>query len=673
MSRRRSVAVLATVVVLQPVVSQRVAVAAQGTAPPTTKLSALGVRDINVRGTSATATAFVTIPPGYDVRGGTVDLHYEHSPLLLASRSTITVVAGDRPVTSAKLTRATASGGHLRFRLPALRDVDGGIVLSARFAMRLTDDRCEDPQNPALWARLRADSTVAPLLVPARRSLADMPRTLVPGTPDTALTVQLASRPTAGELEAAGTAAAAVGRAAAVRNVDPLVLMSRQAPTDGPSVAVAAGSRLTSLLDPGRALPTGSGLGALLVVPGGPPRLVIGGSDDVGVRRAASALTPGRLTPLTGTTARVSAAPPLAPRRATAWRERTASFAQLGLPSREIVGAGTQTLDLVVDRPPQWRIKDGAVLDLRVDAGAALATGRSGVTVIVAGYEVGTRRLHAASGIQRLRFKIPEGIVDTDLSGRAVRRIPISLRFDLDPTRTPCEAVDDSGLRVAVLATSSLTLPHDDTDAQDLSRFPAPLAVPGRGVDIVVPRSPSEAELTAGLQLAAAVGRWSDPATPLPRLVTSAGLGRKARNGHGLILVNRADRDLGRQISVTGETLGGRGDGLLALRDSPWADGRTVLVVRGDAEGVVRASRAVTRADVVRRLAGRGVRVAPGPQALSEGSPQAGPPVALAPVPDAGLGEDVPVWAVPSGVVLLALVATAGLLGRRRWGGRRRV
>ncbi|MCW3040434.1 MAG: hypothetical protein JWM31_2339, partial [Solirubrobacterales bacterium] len=74
----------------------------------------------------------------------------------------------------------------------------------------------------------------------------------------------------------------------------------------------------------------------------------------------------------------------------------------------------------------------------------------------------------------------------------------------------------------------------------------------------------------------------------------------------------------------------------------------------------------------VSQLLGRIVRVAGGPEAVAAGDPQAGPPLALAPVPDSDLGDAIPVWAVPAGVVLLALLAAGAFLARRRWGSPRR-
>jgi hypothetical protein len=614
-------------------------------------LEDLGDSGGSARGIEASVTTFVPLPPGYALAGGTADLRFEHSPLLLADRSTVTLLAGDVPVASARLTRANATGGRLRARLPSLPQARGGFTLTARFSMRLTRDDCEDPRNAALWARVLPSTTVDANLVPARRGLADALANLAPAAPGESVDLVLPGRPTAGQLAAAGIAAGAVGRAGARAGVDPLIEL---APTAGERAALVVG-------DPAAGTPPGTG--AVASAQEGPPRLDLSG-DDRGVLLAAQALEGVRLTPQAGREALVSAAPPRVPARSAPWHEPETTFAQLGIGTREVVGQGVATIDLTIDRPPTWRITGEPKLDLRVVAGAAIRTETSTVTASVAGREIGSQRLRPSRGPQRLRFDVPAGLVDTELDGSAVRTIPVSVRFDLDADRGRCEPFDPEDARVALLDTSSLTLPHETTAQRDLSRFPGPGVGP---VHVVVPDDPSPAELHAGLQAAAAVGRWSPPSAPLPRLVTAGGLGGE-RGKRSLVLVGDADEQVGRAIRAPDEPRMQAGEGVLVMRESPWAEGRTVVALRGaDAAGLRRVSEAVTRRALVDRLVGTAmvIRVGTTPEATGGGAGQ--PPLELAPVQDESLWASIPIWAIPAAVVLLMLLATVAVVVRRRW------
>lgn len=631
--------------------------------------AALGTRDTGVQGTVATATTFVPVRPGYRVAGGAVTLDFDHSPLLRADRSTVTLLASGIPLGSARLTRANATGGRLRVPLPALPDTGDGVLLQARFSMRLTRDPCEDSRNAALWARVRGTSTVVTRLRPARRTVGAALATLTPTTPHDPVAIDTAGD--AAALGATGTVAAALGRQAAATGSDPLVTAGDAA--DG-GVTVATGDAADrALRTVGAEAPDATG-GVLAVAASGPPHLVVGAGAIAGLRRAAAALSPGALTTPDARVATVGAAAPRAPRAAQPWRQDAASFAQLGLDTREATGPGVQELALFLDRPPQWDVEGTPVLDLVLDAGAGLDPTTSSVAVTVAGQPVGSRRLEPGKGPAHLRFELPDGLLDHDLRGRAVRRVPVTLRFDLQVDQRGCRPLDADAARVLVAPASTLTIPHTTTDDRDLSRWPAPLAQPGRQVDVVLPDDASDAVRGAGLQLVASIARWADPAAPAPRLTTVRGLGRRARDGDSLVLLGDADEALGLRIVDPVAARLRPGVGAIVLAASPWNGDRHVAAIHGDDAGLARAARALTEASSVSRLVGRAVHVAPGgsAQATAAGSPQAGPPALLAPVASSGDDDGLPVWAIPSGVVLLAFVTTGGLFGRRRWGRRAR-
>lgn len=622
----------------------------------------LGTAGVPVQGIVATAQTFVQVPPGFAVRGGTVDLRFRHSPLLLADRSTVTLVADGIPLGSTRLARASADRGRLRARLPALPGARGGFTLAARFTMRLTRDSCEDPRNAALWARVLPSTRIDADLVPARRSVGEALELLTPAERGDVLHVGLPSRPSAAELATAGTTVAAFGRAAAPADADPLVAAAAPG-SDRPGVVVAGGPTLREALsDFGADAEPAAGEGVLAVLGTGAPRLLVGGPDDAGLRRAAASLAVPELTAPAGAVEVVRGRVPRTPRASLPWRESAASFEQLGIAPREVTGLGVSRLVLPADRPPGWTLDEGGELELVLEPGAGMRSDVSSVAVDVGGQPVGSRRLEPGGEPVRLRFALPSGPLDRDLQGRARRSVAVGLRFDLQVPQGRCVPVDEDAARVTVLGTSKLTLPHGEDEGRDLGRFPAPITG-DEPAAVVVPDRASQEELTAGLQVAAAIGRWADPGAPLPRLVTAGALGAAAED-LDLVLVGRARTSA--RIDAPSPRAG---EGVLALRPNPRSEDRTVLVVDGRGPALVGAARALARRADVERLAGSAVRVGDAaPRALTEAEPPGLPPVALAPVleDDDGPLGDLPNWAVPAAVLLVAFLAFVVLLVRRR-------
>lgn len=627
-------------------------------------LTDLGAGSLSARGTAAVASVFVPVPPGYAVAGGDARLRIAHSPLLLPDRSTVTLAVAGEPRTSARLTRDGASGSTVVARIPKLARDAAGFLLEARFTMRLTRDACEDPRNAALWARVDRRSTVTLDLVPAGRTVDRALPLLAPATARAATDVVLQGATDAVSLATAGRLAAALGRADARLPADPLTSVTRQRDPARPAIVVARDGRVPSAFD-ADAPPAGTGLVA--VTADGAPQVLVAGADARGLDRAAGALTGRPLAPVTTRT--VSVTGPVAQQspQALPWRRGAASFAQLGIGSRQALGPGLSTIDLAVDRPPQWALTGEPFVELAVDAGAGLRTSSSSLTLTVGGEPAGSRRLMPGRGPRTLRFAIPAGLLDRALDGRTLRRIPLGLTFDLDVAQQGCEPLDVDAARAVVGSTSKVVLPHEDRDARDLSRFPAPVARPGREVDIVVGNRPTAAELDAGVQLAAAVGRWADPRAPLPRLVQARDADVGGRN---LIVVGDADGDLERTVRLPGATAAGAGEGLIGVVKSPFADDRQVLVVRGDGRGLRLAARTLARADGVSTLAGQVMRVTPASRAsgVTAGDDLAGPPAVLAPViEDRTWWEDRPAWAIPAAVTLLLFLGLGGAIVRRRW------
>jgi hypothetical protein len=234
-------------------------------------------------------------------------------------------------------------------------------------------------------------------------------------------------------------------------------------------------------------------------------------------------------------------------------------------------------------------------------------------------------------------------------------------------------------------------------------------------VAVVLPERPDEADLRAGLQTMAALGRWSvEDLLALPRLVRADTLRPEERGRLSLLLIGGPNRN-----SVTAAA--GKADaGLLGpvapaahrlspaeqrsplrLVASPWAADRALLLfLTDDPGGLNLAAAALARDDLLGRMRGR-TAVIVGPWPLGEATPAEGPrggrippqtltdsappsraPASLAPrveapapeaprPPTGRLAGDLRAalpWAAAILAVLLAIIAVA--LGLRRARGR---
>lgn len=482
-----------------------------------------------------------------------------------------------------------------------------------------------------------------------------------PGDPDT--------------LRAAGSVAATIGQWQAGRHADALVgLASAGDPAD---IVVASGA--ATPLAFAATVPGDHGL--LALSQDGPPQLLVGGATPAEVAEAAGALA----TASGGPTATLTGAPPApVPDATRPWTGGAATLAQLGLGPQRVTGAGLHEITVPVDRPGGWRIKGHPRLDLVLDSSTNLDAGRSSVQLEVAGIDLGTRALRGGGGPQTYSYDIPPGLIDRRVDGRPVRSLDTTVRLLLQPSQDRCQPYDPEAAWASVLPTTTFRLPHDDADSPELARFPYPILGGGGGggggtdgAAVVLPSAPTSDVLTAGLQVAAALGRWSDPGTTPPLLVTADGLDRKATAHRGLVLLGDADvqvfghpLDVGRPTIELGP---GQVIAVLGVAPSPSDKTRSVLAIHADGPGLLLAARTLATETGLEQLRGSRVALVGARSAVTLSGSQGGsPPPELAPVLPASRPVTRQSWAVPAVVLLAGFVTALFLLARYRWAPRRR-
>lgn len=678
---RRGTAGLFGALLLLPLVVQAPAVAqARGAA-----FSSFGYGETDVRGGAGRAEFFFPLRPDTKAAGETlVDLDVSHSGLL-GSPSTLTVLAGDVSVVSTRLDGLNVSHGRIAARVPSELFGPAGLALSVRTYLRMTDNDCEDPANPALWATVHASSSIQVSTEPVPRDLQNAPELLV-GSKDTqGVSLALAAAPDTGVLQAAAVVAARVGHWQGVHGQDALVGLTTTdtADPDRPVVVVAAGS------DTPGGFPvawTGSGFaaggqtvagdhGLVALAQAGAPRLLVGGTSAAAVTEAAEALA----APLAGPFA-VPTGLPSAPvvRDAAPWTEGAASFAQLGIDRQDVTGLGSREVRLQIDRPSGWTVKGVPALDLVVDSAAGLDDNRSSVDVALAGVSLGSRRVQRGGGPHTYSFDIPAGLIDRALDGRAVRSLDLTIRLQLEVPHQRCQPLDVGAARAAILPTSAFRLPHDEFRRRELGRFPAPLVTSKNSqVVIVLPRSPDRTTLAAGLQLCGALGRWLEPGQPAPLLRTVDQVSEVERNEHSLVLLGDADEqllgaalDVGRSTAVVPP---GQSGAVLGVVPSPFDASKSAMVVHGDPAGLLLATRTLSSRTALAEMRGSRLSiVGTTPPVTLADIDHPSPPAELAPVIGGRSFVSRNSWAFPAVVLLTGFLAALVLVAYFRWGPRRR-
>lgn len=666
----------------------------------------LGYGDLTAQMMDSSLSYFFPRPAGTTVSGNAeLRLIYSHSPLLVPDRSTMTVVVNGQSLTSVLLTGENQNRAELSVPLPLDALTGEVLAVTLRFHLRLTRDECEEVQNAALWATVHGDSTLSLATSPSSDAvgLEDLDALFTPtGVDPTPITLVLPPDPSPEELEAAGLIAFQIGRWAGAVQRDPVLAYAATEGDlpDGPAIVIGTGAALTpegwgsvrwvgeTFMIADETLPAEHGVLAIRM--GSGPQLLVSGTTPGAVLSAATAVVRPELRHLlAGGQVAVAgtSVPPID--GVYAWREGAASFAQLGVERRDVAGIGEHFLDVTFDRPAEWVLRDGGSLLLDLETSPSARTETSWVAVSVNGTLIGTQALRprGVGASNRYTFVLPAGLLNSDLQGQPVRRLALQVRIFLDAERDVCEPVDPAGAWAALLPTSAWILPHDEHAGLDLGRFPAPvLAANGEvPVSVVLPDAPSASQLTAGLSMQAAMGRWATNAqTVLPRLVWAGSVTEDEREATNLVLIGGPESNTLTQLAAAErpeafdsphaaviDPAAARGE--VRLLRSPWAEERTVLVVStNDPARIAEVAEALTESDVVLQLQGQLATVQRDlpVQPLLATDPAPGAPAELAPFvvePSKPITERIEAWQIIGAIALLLVLALLIIIVIFRW------
>ncbi len=656
-----------------------VSMAAQPATDPTQllTLAQLGYGDQTISASRAEIPVELPLRPGQAIlTDSTFTIRYTVSPAVDLATSSITVQVNGESRTTAQL--SATNGGVAGIVVP-LTPTDrlpesASIRLTLQVVLNEPGIACPPAIDPQRWLTIRSDSVALLGLTNADQSagLSDLASLFSPIAPDPIgrtgapvalpVTIVVGQGAAAEEFQAAGYVATALGRWAAARNIEPLILFSDQIPADQPTIVVAAGIRFSGGLTWGDiawdganySAPTGqisANRGLLALQRTATPRLLISSATPAGVLDAASALVePTRAAALTGSyaimTGRSAAVPEM---RNPTWDGDTASFAELGAGSFGLTGTGSQAVDLTFGRPAGWVTRSGARLSLQVavtgnvspDAALSLTLNGIGIGTMPVGPggngTLATGAIETNQSVRSADFAIPPDVLNAPILGQSHRELRLGVVANLGAGATCSGGAPPS---VTILPTSRWVLPHTSSANLDLARFPAPLAGdPRAGVQplmVVMPDWPTTGEQQAGLRMIAAVARWSAGDDRLLPILTPVGrlnptdratanlivVGTTVRNPVAGELVSRQSLTFNLPSTTSSTSNYPQVTGDIALLPSPWKSGGTALLITSDFDaGVPLAASTFAASSGLDLLAGGVATVGneSGPQTLANG------------------------------------------------------
>ncbi len=567
--------------------------------------------------------------------GSTLNVKFNNNDI-----ATIPLLAGpnvtyDVPIPPSALHSPMSDGRHeLALFLDAGNDCNDNsrhtsIVISA--ASHFTIPYAE--QAPAL------DLTTLPRPIFQRDSIFPVDSTVV--VPDS---------PSAQEMQSALTVASSFGRMSGGDMKVSLVPMSQLTPemrTGSQLIFVGKSSEL-SLLQ-GVSLPSplqsnqftdpnmqpDDGVLQLAVSPWNTGRamLVVGGNSDLGVVKAAQALSNENIQTIRNHNLALIAnvtTPAGGPTTDSSLPQESRTFAELGYNTLTMNGVGRSDTYVHFNLPPGYTATEDTYLDLAFNHSGLLDFSRSGLTVFLNGNLIGSVLLSKESASTNTqRIKIPPSSLVTSTN---------ELKFEVDlAPLSQCSFLDFSNLWLSLLPESILHMPLQPATAgnaslNDLSSYPYPFASEPTlsNLAFILPKNDPSAWNTAA-QIAVQLGRQAAGALFNLGAAFDGEIPDDFRNNRNLIVVGLpgtnqllselndslpAKFEKGSNVAVIqGEQVSYRFPtdsdlGYLELLNSPWNADHVILAVVGSTPaGVQQAGTALTDPILRSRLKGNFVLV----------------------------------------------------------------
>ncbi len=134
---------------------------APAVSPARVTFAEAGYADQSLQGLSSTATYYLRIPPTGTLQNGQLTLLLTPSQALLLNKSSVTIQVNGQPVLSLNLNQLTPDNPISVPLSPASQQAGSPFVqVDVKTQLAISDDRCKDLENPALWLKVGQASSV---------------------------------------------------------------------------------------------------------------------------------------------------------------------------------------------------------------------------------------------------------------------------------------------------------------------------------------------------------------------------------------------------------------------------------------------------------------------------------------------------------------------------------
>ena len=467
-------------------------------------------------------------------------IRFQHSPALIASRSSLTVRVNGRSVGSVPLNRQGSEVGNVVFGVPkgVIQDYNDLSIV----AQQQNDPECSDPIDPTLWTEILPDSKLEFTFKPQPLPLT-FNRYPYPFFDELSLDANrityLLPKISEAWLTSAPRFQAALGRLANFRPVETRLvedidqvewgerLVVIGTPADQPALKdldLPFSVSGNQILD-GNQLALPSDVGVLMLsttLDGGVPVLVATGNGPEGVNKAVQFLVQPDVNKLgTGQAILVSQIDEVPTPSARDWPgylPETKSFKLSeietqanGEPFKDVTvrGAGAPPIEIDFRALPDDQFLRGSSMNLQYSYGPQINPRTSVVEVLLDGVFIGGARLTKEDGAQRetLKVDLPPNLITPQSK--------LEIAFRLNP-REPgeCGITTNDQLTGTLHADTSFNLNREiSAQLPDLELFQSgfPFTTPQdlSSTAIVLPDSPSDGELLTLLAFSERLGRLS--------------------------------------------------------------------------------------------------------------------------------------------------------------------
>ncbi|HEY0245221.1 MAG TPA: cellulose biosynthesis cyclic di-GMP-binding regulatory protein BcsB [Mucilaginibacter sp.] len=115
---------------------------------------AMGHEDDAIVGQSGSSAYYLKIDPQVELNGSKLVLYFQPSQALVPSLSYINIIINDRPAYSGRLTKDSIQSATLNLSREDISS-DKFLKIQVKTALVITDDKCKDLDNPAMWLKVK--------------------------------------------------------------------------------------------------------------------------------------------------------------------------------------------------------------------------------------------------------------------------------------------------------------------------------------------------------------------------------------------------------------------------------------------------------------------------------------------------------------------------------------